>query len=52
MLIWLNSQERTIGHLSKLLESNGWRIVAAHRDDPPSNFYEPVVAAPIEGFKV
>ena len=52
MLIWLNSQERTIGHLSKLLASNGWKIVRAHRLDPPSNFFEPVVAVPIPGFKV
>ena len=52
MLIWLNSQERTIGHLNKLLANNGWKIVRAYRMDPPSNFYEPVIAVPIPGFKI
>ncbi|KAG6895118.1 hypothetical protein C0992_003090 [Termitomyces sp. T32_za158] len=47
MMMWVNAQERTIGHLDTLLRSTGWRIVSAKRRAPPSNFYEPVVAVPI-----
>ncbi|KAG6894493.1 hypothetical protein C0992_005905 [Termitomyces sp. T32_za158] len=47
MMMWLNAQERTIGHLDTLLRSTGWRIVSAKRGSPPCNFYEPVVAVPI-----
>ncbi|KAF8056551.1 S-adenosyl-L-methionine-dependent methyltransferase [Lyophyllum atratum] len=47
MMMWLNSQERTIGKLAALLESTGWKLIGTRRHDPPSNFYEPVIAAPI-----
>jgi hypothetical protein len=50
MMVWLNAQERTLGHMSRLLEKSGWRIVRCARVDPPSNFYEPVIAEPIPGF--
>ena len=50
MLIWLNSLERTISHLTKLLADNGWRII--HRTGSPSLYLEAVVAAPIPGFAI
>ncbi|KAG5341098.1 hypothetical protein C0989_011690 [Termitomyces sp. Mn162] len=48
MMVWFNSQERTIGQLDTLLRSTGWQLVSAKRHDPRSNFFEPVVAVPIE----
>ncbi|KAF5380106.1 hypothetical protein D9615_006249 [Tricholomella constricta] len=47
MMIWLNSTERTIGHLDTLLKSTGWKIIGTKRHDPPSNFYEPLIAVPM-----
>jgi hypothetical protein len=50
MLIWLNSLERTIGHLNNLLANNGWRII--HRAGQASLYLETVVATPIPGFQI
>ena len=50
MMVWLNEQEQTLGHMSKLFEKLGWRIVHCARVDPPSNFYDPLVPEPIPGF--
>ena len=50
MMVWLNAQERTLGHMSKLLEKSGWRVIRCKRVDPPCSFYEPVIAEPIPGF--
>ncbi|KAG6883309.1 hypothetical protein C0993_006877 [Termitomyces sp. T159_Od127] len=47
MMFWLNTQERTIGQLDKLLQNTGWKLVSAKRHGPPSNFPEPVVACPV-----
>lgn len=51
-MVWLNAQERTLGHMGKLFEKSGWQIISANRINPPSNFYEAVVAVPIPGFEV
>lgn len=50
MMIYLNSQERTFEHLRELLQKSGWSVVKARRADPPNNFFEPIVAIPIELF--
>ncbi|KAG6811495.1 hypothetical protein H0H92_007143 [Tricholoma furcatifolium] len=47
MMVYLNSQERTLRKLDDLLRRNGWKIVDVRRQDPPSNFYEPIVAVPV-----
>jgi hypothetical protein len=49
MLILLNSLERTISHLTKLLASTGWYII--NRTGQASLYIETVVAAPIPGFE-
>ncbi|KAG6811496.1 hypothetical protein H0H92_007144 [Tricholoma furcatifolium] len=46
MMVFLNSQERTLMKLDELLRRSGWKIVDVKRHDPPSNFNEPVVAVP------
>ncbi|KAF5380105.1 hypothetical protein D9615_006248 [Tricholomella constricta] len=47
MMILFNSTERTIVHMDTLLKSTGWKIVGTKRHDPPSNFYEPLIAVPM-----
>lgn len=51
MMSFLNSQERTIAHMSKMLAQYGRRVVCCVRVDPPSSFYESIIAEPIQGFE-
>jgi hypothetical protein len=46
MLLLFNSLERTVKHLSGLLESTGWRLTKVRRDGA-NNFLQPVEAVPI-----
>lgn len=46
MLTVFNSLERTVKHISALLESTGWRLTRIRRDGS-SNFLQPVEAVPI-----
>lgn len=46
MLLLFNSLERTVKHLSALLESTGWRLTRVRRDGA-NNFLQPVEAVPI-----
>ena len=46
MLTVFNSLERTVKHISALLESTGWRLTRVKRDGS-SNFLQPVEAVPI-----
>jgi hypothetical protein len=47
MLMFFNSQERTVMHLEQLLKSSGWRLAKVHPSDGTSNFLQPVEAVPI-----
>lgn len=50
MLTCHNAQERTLGEMHALLRSSGWEIKRVKRSNPPENFFDPVVAAPIPGW--
>ncbi|KAL0956883.1 hypothetical protein HGRIS_002991 [Hohenbuehelia grisea] len=47
MMTNLNAEERTFGKLYKLLLGAGWKIVRAHRGNPPGDFVQPVEAIPV-----